>query len=146
MSKQLILVVEDSDEDFVATQRAFEKADLKNPIHRCMEGDEALDFLYKRGEYKYSETPCLILLDLNIPGISGKKVLQIIKSDPVLKKIPVAVFSTSNNQSDVDFCYDNGANSYVPKPVDIDGLFKAISHLKEYWLSSAAFPSNPDQI
>lgn len=141
--KQLILVVEDSDEDFEATQRALKKSNLINPVHRCIEGDDALDYLFNRGDYQCHETypkPGFILLDLNLPGTDGREVLQVIKSDEHLKKIPVVVFTTSSDISDIDSCYEIGANSYVHKPLDLVGLFQAIGRLKDYWFEVVVLP------
>jgi len=83
---QTILIVEDSDDDFFATERAFKKSGLRNPIKRCVTGDQALDYLYHRGEFSGLETvrsPGIILLDLNLPGTDGREVLHVLKSDPV---------------------------------------------------------------
>jgi len=141
--KQTILIVEDSNEDFEATKRAFEKSNLKNPIHRCTEGEEALDYLYQRGKYDdLQHHPGMILLDLNIPGTDGREVLEIVKSDPQLKKIPIAVFTTSNDETDIEFCYQSGANSYIQKPVSIDGLFQSIARLKDYWFEVVILPKD----
>src|SRR5262250_2498869 len=95
---QPILLVEDSPEDFEATERAFRKSGLKNPIHRCVDGDEALDYLYRRGRYANparSPRPGIVLLDLNLPGTDGREVLEAVKKDDVLKQIPVIVLTTS---------------------------------------------------
>lgn len=140
---QLILVVEDSDDDFFATERAFRKANLLNPVQRCATGDEALDFLYQRGEYAHragKANPSLILLDLNLPGLDGRAVLRTIKSDPKLHKIPVVVLTTSAAERDIAQCYDDGANSYVHKPVDMMRFVEAIIRLKEYWFEVSILP------
>lgn len=140
---QSILLVEDSPEDFEATERAFRRAGLKNPIHRCADGDEALDYLYRRGRYAdpaASPTPGIILLDLNLPGTDGREVLETVKGDESLKRIPVIVLTTSSDERDVEACYRSGANSYIQKPVDLDGFMRAIERLKGYWFEVVILP------
>jgi len=145
-SRQSILIVEDSDDDYFATERAFKKSRLLNPVHRCSNGDQALDFLYQRGDYADPESgtrPGMILLDLNLPGTDGREVLRIIKSDQNLNLIPVIVLTTSDAEQDVARCYAAGANSYVKKPVNMAGFVEAITRLKEYWLEVALLPGDP---
>lgn len=134
-SAQSILVVEDSDDDFEATTRAFRKTSLRNPVIRAESGDEALTLLCSQGM-----RPGLILLDLNLPGISGNSVLERIKSDSQLKKIPVIVLTTSTDERDIEQCYSLGANTYIQKPVDLQGFFAAIQRLQEYWFEIAVLP------
>lgn len=137
---KLMLIVEDNDEDFEFTVMALRKAGLHNAIRRCSSGDEALDYLYRRGKYKGAQEPNVILLDLNMPGTDGREVLGIIKKDPELASIPVIVLTTSSDNIDVEECYAQGANSYVQKPVDFEGLMKAIQRLKEYWFEVVILP------
>ncbi len=140
---QTILIVEDSDDDFVATTRAFRKANLLNPVQRCSSGDQALDYVYQRNEFAAPGSavrPGLVLLDLNLPGTDGREVLRIVKADPVLRRIPIIVMTTSSSEEDISRCYDAGANSYVTKPVDLVGFVDAVARLKEYWLSVAVLP------
>ncbi|HEX9941488.1 MAG TPA: response regulator [Thermoanaerobaculia bacterium] len=140
---QPILLVEDSPEDFETTERAFRRSGLKNPIYRCADGEEALDFLHRRGRFADpSQAPCpgVILLDLNMPGTDGREVLAEIKTDPRLKKIPVIVLTTSSDGRDVEACYRAGANSYIQKPVDIEGFMKAIERLNDYWFEVVILP------
>lgn len=143
MSPQFpILLVEDSPEDYEATVRAFRRAGLANPIFRCQDGDEALDFLHHRGEFAESTLPrpCLVLLDLNLPGTDGREVLQEIKSHPELRSIPVVVLTTSTDARDIERCYQAGANSYIKKPVDLDGFMQAIQRLKDFWFEVVVLP------
>ena len=138
-----ILIVEDSDDDFLATERAFRKSTLSNPVRRCSNGDQALDYLYRRGEFAdpaNSPRPGIMLLDLNLPGTDGREVLRVIKSDPKLHKIPVIVLTTSDAERDIERCYEAGANSYVKKPVDMQGFVLAIARLHDYWLEVAVLP------
>ncbi len=132
---QPILIVEDSEDDFEATMRALKSANLHNPIIHALTGQEAIDILNGN-----SKKPGLILLDLNMPGLDGRKTLAIIKQDEALKKIPVVILTTSNDERDVTECYELGANTYIQKPVDLDGLFGAIRRLKEYWFEIAILP------
>ncbi len=140
---QPILLVEDSPEDFETTQRAFRRSGLKNPIFRCADGDEALDFLHRRGGYADPDKaprPGVILLDLNLPGTDGREVLSDIKADPALQQIPVIVLTTSSDDRDIDACYRAGASSYIQKPVDLDGFMKAIERLNDYWFEVVILP------
>jgi CheY-like chemotaxis protein len=140
---QPILLVEDSPEDFETTQRAFRKAGLKNPIVLCADGDEALDYLHRRGRFAdpaLAPLPGIILLDLNLPGTDGRQVLEEVKSSPELRHIPVIVLTTSSDERDVAACYRAGANSYVQKPVDMDGFMRAIARLNDYWFEVVILP------
>jgi CheY-like chemotaxis protein len=140
---QPILLVEDSPEDFEATQRAFQKSGLKNPLVRCEDGDQALDYLHRRGEYAdpaRSPRPGVILLDLNLPGTDGRQVLSEVKNSEHLRDIPVVVLTTSADERDITACYRAGANSYIQKPVDIDGFMKAIERLNGYWFEVVILP------
>ncbi len=140
---QPILLVEDSPEDYEATVRAFNRSGLKNPIIRCEDGDEALDYLFRRGRHadaQESPRPGVILLDLNLPGTDGREVLQEIKRHEQLRQIPVIVLTTSTDERDVDACYQAGANSYIQKPVDIDGFIRAIERLNGYWFEVVVLP------
>jgi two-component system response regulator len=133
---QPILIVEDSADDFEATKRAFAKANLRNEIVHAVSGEEAIAYLALETSIK----PGLILLDLNMPGQDGRKTLEIIKRAPNLKTIPVIILTTSNDERDVKACYELGANTYIQKPVDFDGLISAIRQLKEYWFEIALLP------
>jgi len=144
-TKQPILIVEDSPEDFETTLRGLKKAGLANPIFRCEDGDDALDYLYRRGKYgspENSPRPGIILLDLNLPGTDGRDVLKEIKQDPSLKRIPVIVLTTSQDERDIATCYQAGANSYVHKPVGLEGFMTAIQRLTDYWFEIVVFPKN----
>lgn len=140
---QTILIVEDNDDDFFATVRAFKKAELINPVQRCTNGDQALDYLFRRGEFSdngKAPRPGIVLLDLNLPGTDGRQVLRVVKADSSLKKIPVIVLTTSRARQDIEKCYADGANSYIQKPVNLEGFVQAIARLKEYWLEVALLP------
>jgi two-component system, response regulator len=134
-----VLIVEDSEDDFYATQRAFSKASLPNPIWHASSAQSALSRLQSETEPK----PGLIMLDLNMPGIDGRQMLKTIKSDHRLKAIPVVVFTTSADERDIETCYRLGANTYIQKPVDFDGLIEALKCLRGYWFETAVLPAEP---
>ncbi len=137
-TQQFILLVEDSEDDFEATKRAFAKTNLINPIRRFISGEEVLAYL----DIAENAMPGLILLDLNLPGMDGRKTLEIIKQNADLRRIPVIILTTSNDERDVTACYELGANTYIQKPVDFDGLIEAIKQLKEYWFEIALLPKD----
>ena len=142
-SNTLVLIVEDSDEDYETITRAFKKSGMGNPVVRCGDGDEALDYLRRRGKFadgKDFPFPGMILLDLNLPGTDGYEVLEEIKRDQDMKKIPVIVLTSSSDQRDIDRCYASGANSYMRKPVSFEGFVEAVQRLKEYWFEIAILP------
>ncbi len=139
-----ILLIEDSPEDYEATLRALRKAGLANPIFRCEDGDEALDYLHRRGRYSdpaVAPRPGIILLDLNLPGTDGREVLDDIKGDDALRSIPVVVLTTSTDERDVERCYQAGANSYIKKPVDLEGFLRAVQRLKDFWFEVVVVPT-----
>lgn len=141
-----ILIVEDSPEDFEATRRALRKSRLGNGVYHCADGDEALDFLHHRGKYAdlaSAPRPSMILLDLNLPGTDGREVLAEIKQDPQLRNIPVVVLTTSTDPRDIESCYEVGANSYVQKPVDLEGLVHGLERLQDYWFEIVVLPEDP---
>jgi two-component system response regulator len=143
-----ILVVEDNPEDYEATCRAFGRSGLVNPLHHCPDGDAALDYLFRRGPYAASGTsprPGIILLDLNLPGTDGREVLQEVKADRHLKRIPVIVLTTSSDERDIRACYEAGANSYIRKPVDVPGFMGAVQRLRDYWMEVVILPVVPDR-
>jgi len=138
-----ILLVEDSVDDYDAAIRSFKAAHLHNPIRWCQTGKEALDYLQRAGAFASEppeSTPALVLLDLNMPGIDGRRVLATIKQDPALKTIPIIVLTTSSDDRDVKECYRLGASTYIQKPVDFDGLIAAASRIKDYWFGVALLP------
>jgi CheY-like chemotaxis protein len=137
-----ILVVEDNPEDFEVIVQGFRKAGLQDGIVQCGKGDQALDYLYRRGPYSSNGAtrPGIILLDLNLPGTDGRKVLDEIKNNEDLKTIPVIVLTSSSDPRDIDGCYRAGANGYVQKPGDLKGFLETIRRLKEYWLETSILP------
>jgi CheY-like chemotaxis protein len=143
-STQPLLVIEDSDEDFAAFERIIRKLSLFQKIYRCTSGDDALDFLRQMGSYTDAAAaprPSMILLDLNLPGTDGREVLEEIKQDELLRVIPVVIFTTSDNPRDVDVCYQNGANGYIVKPIDVKKLTKTVQVIVDYWFEANTLPS-----
>lgn len=137
-----VLVVEDNTEDFTALGRAFRKHALPNPVLRCEDGNQALDYLqgYGRAAGWPTALPAIVLLDLNLPGLDGREVLDIMKRDPRLHSIPVIIFSSSANARDVADCYRLGANSYLTKPIEYAALEEKIRLLINYWLDATELP------
>lgn len=137
-----ILVVEDSMADFQTMQRLFKKAEIGNPVQHCETGQEAIDYLKSSEADGAGENrPGLILLDLNLPGINGREILKQIKNSDNLRSIPVVVFTTSDSEKDINECYQQGANSYITKPVDLDRFREVIDTIKSYWFYTVALPS-----
>lgn len=129
-----ILLVEDNEGDILLTLEAFEESKLDTQISVVRNGQEALDFLYKQNSFIDAQKPDLILLDINIPIISGHEVLEDIKKNVTLKKIPVIMLTTSSSQKDIVKAYDNYCNGYVKKPLEMEKFMKAILKIEEFWL------------
>ncbi|TGE09499.1 response regulator [Hymenobacter fodinae] len=142
LSLKPILVVEDSVEDFTALGRAFRRHALPNPVLRCEDGDQAIEYLQGYGKLPGwpQQLPAFVLLDLNMPGTDGRAVLAAVKQDPRLQSIPVIIFSTSTNTRDIEDCYRLGANSYLTKPIDYAMLEEKTRLLVSYWLKTSELP------
>ena len=133
-----ILLVEDSRMDVELTLDAFREARLANTISVASSGQAALDYLFGRGPYADRTTyplPNLILLDLKLPGIDGHMVLRQIKGTPELKRLPVIILTSSKEEGDRALSYDNGANSYLVKPVSFEGFLDVVRQLEDYWFT-----------
>ena len=135
-----ILLVEDNEGDVILTSEAFESAKLQSVLSVVRDGESAMDFLLKRHRYLDVKDPDLILLDLNLPRRNGYEVLQFLKADTNLKHIPVIVLSTSSSMNDVNKCYENYANCYITKPMDIENFFSIVSKIENFWLSTVTLP------
>lgn len=132
-----ILLVEDNPNDAEMALRALKKNNIGNSILWVKDGEEALDYLYKRGEFSDRETnnlPKIILLDLKLPKVDGKEVLEIVKKDPEKKVIPVIVLTSSKEETDIVESYKLGVNSYIVKPVEFDKFVDAVNNIGLYWL------------
>lgn len=139
-----ILLVDDNLGDVVLTKHAFADAKIKNSISVAKDGEEAMEFLYKRGAFKNAPTPDIILLDLNMPKKDGKEVLADIKNDATLRRIPVVIMSSSRAEQDVLKTYDLHANSYLIKPVDIMQFSDIVNAIEGFWFSIVKLPHTPE--
>jgi len=135
--EQVILLVEDNDADAELTTMAFADAHIGNTLVRAANGQEALDYLFAQGQYAHRDVgdiPAVVLLDLNLPMISGIEVLKSIRADERTKHVPVIILTSSNEDRDRLAAYDHHANSYIQKPVDYDQFVTASTQLGLYWL------------
>jgi two-component system response regulator len=130
-----ILLVEDDEEDILLTRRALKKANLWNTVQVARNGQEALDYLYHQDKFSSQNeypAPGLILLDLSLPGIDGREVLEKISSDPERRQIPVVIVSTSDYEKDIDFGRAHGVKNYVIKPIRPDNIIEAIGGMEQF--------------
>jgi len=137
-----ILLVEDNPGDVRLTMEALKEGKINNNLHIVGDGKEALDFLHRSKKYKNSVRPDLILLDLNLPKLDGREVLNKIKKDSSLKRIPVVVLTTSEDEQDIFDSYNKYANCYITKPVDLDQFVKIIKTIGKFWFSIVKLPDN----
>jgi CheY-like chemotaxis protein len=137
-----ILLVEDDPGDELITREAFEHNKLHNRLHVARDGEEGLNYLYQRGAYRDAPRPDLILLDLNLPKYDGRHLLEKIKSDPDLSRIPVVVLTTSSAEEDILRSYKLHANAYVTKPVDLDQFINAVRQIDEFFLQVVRLPQS----
>ncbi len=138
-----ILMVDDDRDDQKLVEKALRERGAKNPILFLTDGEELLDYLKHKGKFSNAEDfrkPSFILLDLNMPRMDGRKALLFLKADPELKKIPVLVLSTSSAEEDILRSYNLGANSFIVKPVDYQGLLAMAESLIKYWLELVELP------
>lgn len=139
----IILLIEDSDEDYVAFGRALQGAAVAVSLYRCTRGDEALAYLHRRGHVAGAASaprPALILLDLNLPGMDGRELLAALKTDTALRSTPIVIVTTSHNPHDIAWCYQHGANAYHAKAMDYAQFRDEIRLLVEYWLRVCLLP------
>jgi CheY-like chemotaxis protein len=135
-----ILLVEDDPGDVLITREAFEHNKLNNRLHVAHDGEEGLNYLYRRAGFEDVPRPDLILLDLNLPKYDGRQLLEKIKSDPDLCRIPVVVLTTSSAEEDVLRSYKLHANAYVTKPVDLDQFINAVRQIDEFFIQVVKLP------
>jgi len=143
LSLHNILLVEDSPSDVELTKRALSKSNIGSNLDVVEDGSDALDYLFCKGDYSSRDPrskPDLILLDLNIPKIDGNEVLRRIRQNPITKHIPVVVMTSSNEERDLVAAYNNGANSYVRKPVEFTKFVEVVGLLGHYWLEINELP------
>lgn len=135
-----IMLIEDNPGDVLLTKKAFDKARFTNTIHVANDGEVALKMLEKRGEYSEMATPDIILLDLNLPKVDGREVLESIKCNDDLRHIPVVVLSSSKAESDIAATYDLHANSYIVKPIDLHQFIDVVESIEHFWFSVVVYP------
>lgn len=143
MDNATILLVEDNPEEEALTLRAFKKNNIANKVSVVRDGEEALDFLFCRNAYAHrdpGDLPQLTLLDLKLPKMNGLEVLRCLRADPRTCRMPVVILTSSNEKEDVIEGYDNGANSYVRKPIDFTQFLESIRQLGFYWLALNQVP------
>ncbi|HLX51486.1 MAG TPA: response regulator [Streptosporangiaceae bacterium] len=137
-----VLLVEDDPGDELMTREAFEENKIGNRLHVTRDGEEALDFLYKRGEHAGAPSVDLVLLDLNLPKYDGRQVLERIRSDPGLTHLPVVILTTSSSEEDVIDSYKLHANAFVTKPVDVNQFVSAVRQIDSFFLTVVKLPGH----
>ncbi|MER7278306.1 response regulator [Dactylosporangium sp. NPDC000244] len=135
-----VLLVEDDPGDVLMTQEAFEEHKVRNKLNVVQDGEEALAYLRREGKFADATRPDLILLDLNLPRVDGREVLQVIKEDQDLRRIPVVVLTTSQADEDILRSYSLHANAYVTKPVDFDSFIAVVRQIDEFFVSVVKLP------
>lgn len=136
-----VLFVEDSLDYRDLMIEAFERLAIPHSLHMVANGEDALHFLYRQEPFSNVSSPDLIILDLNLPDISGLDILKILKNDTLLKTIPVVIFSNSTNSADVSTSYSYQANCCIKKPSELDDFFDTVEQMINFWLTMAIFPS-----
>ena len=135
-----VLLVEDDPGDVLMTREAFEDNKVKNNLSVVSDGVDALAFLRKEGKYADAPNPDLILLDLNLPRMDGREVLQEMKNDEALRAIPVIVLTSSSAESDIRAAYRLHANAFITKPVGLEQFLEAIRGIEAFWMSLVRLP------
>ena len=139
--RKIIFLVEDNKADVRLIQEALKNSSLPHEVMTVRDGIEAMAFLHRKGEYNTAPRPDLILLDLNLPKKDGREVLAEIKTDSKLKRIPVIVLTTSQNEDDIFQSYDLHVNCYITKSRNISQLFKIVQRIEDFWLETVTLPS-----
>lgn len=135
-----VLLAEDNPGDVRLTQEVFNEAKVRNNLHVVGDGVEVLAFLRREGQYAGKPRPDLILLDLNMPRKDGRETLAEIKQDPVLRRIPVVVFTVSKAEEDILKTYNSYANCYISKPVDLDQFITVVQSIEDFWMTIVRLP------
>lgn len=138
--RKSIMLVEDNPVDAELMIRTFHKVGLSVPVVVCETGDEGLDYLESTLKRSDRDIPQMIFLDLNLPGLDGREVLQTIKENPSISSVPIIVLSTSNDEHDIEACYRNGANSFLIKPDNPNDYVSMFQKFKEYWFDTVKLP------
>ena len=139
-----VLIAEDNEDHLFLTVRALNDMEgVHLEVDAVRDGEEALDYIHRRGRFADRPRPHLILLDIKMPRVGGLEVLAQLKEDPELRKIPVIVLSSSERREDIDLAYTLGGNSYVTKPVGLEGMRDGLRELTGYWVNLATLPDPP---
>ena len=136
-----ILLVEDDPGDALITREALESSPLAHELNVVVNGEEAIAYLRKTGEFRHVTSPDLVLLDLNLPRVDGRQVLAEVKGDPVLRSLPIVVLTTSDAESDVARTYELHANAYITKPVDYVRFHEVVCRIDEFFSSIVRLPN-----
>ena len=139
-----LLLVEDNEGDILLTTEALEASKVLNEVSIVRNGKLALDFVFKKNGYEDVKSPDVILMDINLPLKSGIEVLEILKSDESTKHIPIIILTTTSSESDIMKSYNNHANAYIVKPVDVSEFLEAVLSLEDFWLNIVHLPVNID--
>jgi len=137
-----ILLVEDNPGDVDLAKAALEDSKVRNALHVVNDGEEAMTFLRQRGKHKDAPRPDLVLLDLNLPKRDGREVLNEIKSDPDLMRIPVVILTISKDEEDILKSYNLHANCFITKPIDLSQFVKVVKAIEDFWLTIVKLPPN----
>lgn len=137
-----ILLVEDNPGDVILTEEAFSEGKISNNLHVVNDGEQAIAYLNKEDGYEDAIRPDLILLDLNLPKVDGREVLDYVKHSDKLRTIPVVVLTSSEAERDIVKTYDLYANSYIVKPISLDEFVRIVSAIEDFWFSVVTLPSD----
>lgn len=135
-----ILLIEDNPGDVRLTQEAFKEGKIRNNFYVVRDGEQALDFLFKRKEYTDVPRPDIILLDLNLPKRDGREVLEVIKQDENTRQIPVVILTTSKAEEDILKTYNLHANCFISKPVELEEFIRVVKSIEDFWLTVVRLP------
>jgi len=144
MNEINILLVEDNEGDIVLTLEALNEAKIHNEINVVKDGDAALRYMKKEGEYTDVKTPDLVLLDINLPKMDGIEVLTELKNDDLLRVIPIVMLTTSDSEKDIFQAYQSHANCYITKPVNFENFMEVIQTIKNFWINIVQLPKVKD--
>jgi len=141
-----VLYIEDNIADIKLFEEAIEYNKLAIDLQTVTDGQEMLDYFESSKKGHYKDLPDIIITDLNLPKITGQRVIELIKNDEIFRRIPVIVFTTSNLKRDIEKCYEFGANAYMYKPVNIDEIFEAVALIDKFWLRHCLLIKNPSEM
>ncbi len=135
-----ILLIEDNPGDIEITRQSLNSGKINNKLQVVMDGEEALDYLFQRGKHEKSNLPDMILLDLNLPKVSGREILKALKEDELRKSIPVIILSSSEAAADIDESYQLHANCFVTKPVQLETFMDVVQVIESFWINIVRLP------